>query len=93
MATSEQIILEGPLRQLARNTWQLLLLIGITSVVLGVVILMWPGKTALVAGVLFGVYLIVSGVGYMFAAFGAHSGAARSPWTTRPGGAGRRSRV
>ena len=76
MTTSEKTVFEGPLHQLARNTWQLVLLIGILAVVLGAVVLYWPGKTLLVAGVLFGIYLVVSGIGYMFAAFGSHAGAA-----------------
>ena len=76
MTTSEKTVFEGPLHQLARNTWQLLLLIGIVTVALGVIVLAWPGKTLLVAGVLFGIYLVVSGIGYMFAAFGTHAGAA-----------------
>jgi uncharacterized membrane protein HdeD (DUF308 family) len=76
MTTTEKPVFEGPLRQLARNSWQLLLLIGITAVVLGVIVLYWPGKTLLVAGVLFGIYLVASGIGYMFAAFGTHAGAA-----------------
>lgn len=76
MTTTEKPVFEGPLRQLARNSWQLILLIGITAVVLGVIVLYWPGKTLLVAGVLFGIYLVVSGIGYMIAAFGTHAGAA-----------------
>ena len=75
MTTSEKTFFEGPLHQLARSTWQLLLLIGILTVALGVIVLAWPGKTLLVAGVLFGIYLVVSGVGYVFAAFSAHAGA------------------
>lgn len=76
MTTSEKAVFEGPLHRLARNSWQLLLLIGIVAVALGVIVLVWPGKTLLVAGVLFGIYLVVSGIGYMFAAFGTHAGAA-----------------
>jgi uncharacterized membrane protein HdeD (DUF308 family) len=53
----------------------LLLLIGVLTVALGVIVLAWPQKTLVVAGVLFGIYLVVSGVGYVFAAFGAHAGA------------------
>jgi uncharacterized membrane protein HdeD (DUF308 family) len=75
MTTSEKTFFEGPLHQLARSTWQLLLLVGILTVALGVIVLAWPGKTLVVAGVLFGIYLVVSGVGYVFAAFGAHTGA------------------
>lgn len=76
MTTSEKTVFEGPLQQLARSTWQLLLLVGISAVALGVIVLAWPGKTLLVAGVLFGIYLVLSGIGYMFAAFGIHAGAA-----------------
>jgi uncharacterized membrane protein HdeD (DUF308 family) len=76
MTTSENPVFEGPLQQLARSTWQLLLLVGVTAVALGALVLAWPGKTLFVAGVLFGIYLVVSGVGYMFAAFGSHAGAA-----------------
>jgi uncharacterized membrane protein HdeD (DUF308 family) len=75
MTTSEKTFFEGPLHQLARSTWQLLLLVGILTVALGAIVLAWPGKTLVVAGVLFGIYLVVSGVGYVFAAFGAHTGA------------------
>ena len=76
MTTSEKSVFEGPLHQLARNTWQLLLLIGIVSVAIGAIVLYYPGKSLVVAGVLFGIYLVVSGVGYVFAAFGSHAGAA-----------------
>ena len=76
MTNTEKTVVEGPLQQLARSAWQLLLLTGVTAVALGVIVLAWPGKTLLVAGVLFGIYLVVSGIGYVFAAFGTHSGAA-----------------
>jgi len=76
MTISDHPVFEGPLRQLARSAWQLLLFIGVTAVALGVIVLVWPGKTLLVAGVLFGIYLVVSGIGYVFAAFGTHTGAA-----------------
>src|SRR3984957_17001744 len=76
MTTSEKTVFEGPLHQLARSTWQLSLFIGVLGVALRVIVLAWPGKTLLVAGVLFGIYLVVSGIGYVFAAFGTHTGAA-----------------
>jgi uncharacterized membrane protein HdeD (DUF308 family) len=76
MTTSEKTVFEGPLQQLARSAWQVMLLIGILAVALGVIVLAWPGKTLLVAGVLFGIYLVISGIGYVFAAFGSHAGAA-----------------
>jgi uncharacterized membrane protein HdeD (DUF308 family) len=76
MATTENTVFERPLQQLARSAWQLTLFIGAVAIALGVLVLVWPGKTLFVAGVLFGIYLIVSGIGYMFAAFGTHVGAA-----------------
>jgi uncharacterized membrane protein HdeD (DUF308 family) len=81
MTISDNTIFEGPLRQIARSAWQLLLLIGVLAVALGVIVLAWPGKTLFVAGVLFGIYLVVSGIGYVFAAFGTHAGAAMRVFT------------
>lgn len=76
MTTTDRTVFEGPLQQLARSAWQLLLLIGVLAVALGVIVLAWPGKTLFVAGVLFGIYLVVSGIGYVFTAFGTDVGAA-----------------
>lgn len=76
MTNNTQTVFEGPLQQLARSAWQLMLLIGVVAVTLGVIVLAWPGKTLVVAGVLFGIYLVVAGLGYVFAAFGANVGAA-----------------
>ncbi|HTY30434.1 HdeD family acid-resistance protein [Mycobacterium sp.] len=76
MTTTDNTVFERPLQQLARSAWQLTLFIGVVAIALGIIVLVWPGKTLAVAGVLFGVYLIVSGIGYMFAAFGVHMGAA-----------------
>ncbi|WP_067563587.1 HdeD family acid-resistance protein [Nocardia acidivorans] len=72
MTTSKEEVIEGPVHALARSAWQSILVTGILSVVLGILILAWPGKTLLVAGVLFGVYLIVSGLFQLIAAFGTH---------------------
>jgi uncharacterized membrane protein HdeD (DUF308 family) len=63
---------EGPLHLLARTAWQVVLLTGVASLVLGILVLVWPGPSLMVAGVLFGVYLIVSGVLQLAAAFGTH---------------------
>ena len=76
MTNSNQTVLEGPLHQIARSAWQLLLLTGVVAVALGVIVLYYPGKSLVVAGVIFGIYLVVSGIGYLIAAFGSHIGAA-----------------
>ncbi|MGF1427053.1 HdeD family acid-resistance protein [Kitasatospora sp. LaBMicrA B282] len=64
--------LPGPLQQLARNAWQALLLIGLSAVLLGILALAWPHATLAVIGVLFGLYLLVSGIMQLVAAFGTH---------------------
>ncbi|WP_460726004.1 HdeD family acid-resistance protein [Nocardia heshunensis] len=57
---------------MSQNTWQALLLTGILTALLGVLVLAWPGPTLVVAGVLFGIYLLISGVAQLMTAFGTH---------------------
>ena len=64
--------LPGPLQQLARNAWQAVLLIGVAAVLLGIMALAWPHATLAVIGALFGIYLLVSGIMQLVAAFGTH---------------------
>ncbi|MEG3629798.1 HdeD family acid-resistance protein [Streptomyces poriticola] len=64
--------IEGPLHLLSRAAWQTVLLTGIASLALGVLVLVWPGASLRVAGVLFGLYLLISGVLQLAAAFGTH---------------------
>ena len=49
--------------------WISTVFFGLLAVILGVVILVWPGKSLLGAAVLFGVYLVVSGLILVFLAF------------------------
>jgi len=63
---------EGPLHALSRAAWQAVLLIGVASLVLGILVLVWPGASLLAAGILFGLYLLISGVFQLVAAFGTH---------------------
>jgi uncharacterized membrane protein HdeD (DUF308 family) len=65
--------LAGPLAQLARNAWQLVLAIALASIVLGIVVLAWPHATLHVVGVLFGIYLLISGLAQVAASFGTHA--------------------
>ncbi|MER7081439.1 Uncharacterized membrane protein HdeD, DUF308 family [Saccharopolyspora kobensis] len=65
-------------QRLAKVAWQSILVVGICSLVVGVLALVWPAATLIVVGVLFGIYLLVSGVLQIVAAFGTHgSGAIR----------------
>ncbi|RSS59196.1 HdeD family acid-resistance protein [Streptomyces sp. WAC01280] len=63
----------GPLGMLAGAAWQALLVAGLVSVVLGILVLVWPDASLRVAGVLFGLYLLFSGVMQLVAAFGTHA--------------------
>lgn len=73
---SDSFFLSGALGQLARRSWWTVLLVGVYSIALGVFVLAWPAATLLVVGVLFGSYLVVSGVLHLFAAFGTHAAVA-----------------
>ncbi|MFI5800534.1 HdeD family acid-resistance protein [Streptomyces sp. NPDC051677] len=63
---------EGPLHTLSRAAWQIVLLTGIASLILGVLVLVWPGASLFAAGILFGLYLVISGVFQLVSAFGTH---------------------
>ncbi|MGW4093682.1 HdeD family acid-resistance protein [Nocardia sp. NPDC004750] len=64
-------VVEGPLQSLARRGWQTILLTGIFAVILGIVILVWPDITLAAAGIVFGIYLVVTGFLQLVAAFAA----------------------
>ena len=60
----------GAVGHVVDRTWKSLLGIGVVSVILGIVVLAWPGPTLLAVAVLFGVYLLMSGVFQVAATFG-----------------------
>lgn len=56
-----------------------MLFTGILTVILGAMVLAWPGPTLLVAAILFGAYLLVTGISQVFHAFTLHiSGGGRA---------------
>ena len=55
-----------------RHLWKSMLGLGLLTLALGVVVLVWPGKSVVVAGALFGVYLLASGIAQAIAAFTVH---------------------
>lgn len=54
---------------LFRHVWKSVLAWGVLTLILGVVVLVWPGKSILVAAVLFGIYLLGSGIAQLVFAF------------------------
>jgi uncharacterized membrane protein HdeD (DUF308 family) len=53
----------------AQRLWKWKLVAGLLTVVLGAIVLAWPGPSILVASTLFGVYLLFSGLTELFLAF------------------------
>ena len=60
--------------KLLTRFWKSTLVSGVLAVVLGVLVLMWPGISINAASVIFGVYLLVSGVAQVIFAFSLHVG-------------------
>ena len=61
------------------HLWKSVLLTGVLSVILGVMMLAWPGPTLVVAAIFFGAYLLVTGISQIFHAFTLHiSGGGRA---------------
>ena len=65
MSSSETVTVEenpdNLMTAIGRNWW-VLLLAGIVSLAVGVVALVWPGKTVIVVAIVFAIWLIVSGI-------------------------------
>jgi uncharacterized membrane protein HdeD (DUF308 family) len=62
--------------------WGWLLAFGVLSVALGVVLLVWPGRTILVLSVFLGAYLLVSGIFQVVAAFAMSDQTTGFRWLT-----------
>jgi len=58
--------------QMVAALWKATLISGLLSVALGVAALVWPGKTLLVTAIIFGAYLLVSGIAQVAFAFALH---------------------
>ncbi|MGV0792212.1 HdeD family acid-resistance protein [Mycolicibacterium sp. XJ1819] len=57
---------------LLRHLWKSTLLSGILAVILGVLVLAWPGITVIIAAIFFGAYLLVTGIAQVIFAFSLH---------------------
>jgi uncharacterized membrane protein HdeD (DUF308 family) len=61
-----------PVPSLLPHLWKSTLVSGILSLVVGVLVLAWPGISILVAAVWFGVYLLITGIAQVVFAFSLH---------------------
>lgn len=57
--------------QALSKTWGVLLFIGLASIVIGILVMAWPGKTIVVVAVLLAIYLVVSGIFEIVRGFGS----------------------
>ncbi len=62
----------APVPSLLPHLWKSTLVSGILSLIIGAVILAWPGITILTAAVAFGVYLLITGAAQVVFAFSLH---------------------
>jgi uncharacterized membrane protein HdeD (DUF308 family) len=69
MATTPET---APAPSLLPHLWKSTLVSGILSLVLGVLVLAWPGISVLAAAVAFGVYLLITGIAQVVFAFSLH---------------------
>ncbi|WP_407688043.1 HdeD family acid-resistance protein [Mycobacterium sp. HUMS_1102779] len=61
-----------PVPSLLPHLWKSTLISGFLSLVVGGLILAWPGRTILLAAILFGVYLLITGIAQVIFAFSLH---------------------
>src|SRR5262245_18628825 len=54
------------------HLWKSELASGLAAVILGILVVAWPGISILVAAILFGAYLLVTGIAQVFMAFSLH---------------------
>jgi uncharacterized membrane protein HdeD (DUF308 family) len=57
---------------LLQHLWKSTLLSGVLAVILGVLVLAWPGITLVVAAIFFGAYLLITGASQVIFAFSLH---------------------
>ena len=62
----------APVPTLLPHLWESALVSGILSLIVGVLVLVWPRISILAAAVAFGVYLLITGVAQVFFAFALH---------------------
>jgi uncharacterized membrane protein HdeD (DUF308 family) len=55
-----------------QHLWKSTLLSGILAVILGILVLAWPGITIVIAAIFFGAYLLVTGIAQVIFAFSLH---------------------
>src|SRR5271168_4652907 len=63
---------ETPIPSLLPHLWKSTLISGVLSLIVGVLVLAWPGISVLTAAVAFGIYLLITGAAQVVFAFSLH---------------------
>jgi uncharacterized membrane protein HdeD (DUF308 family) len=63
---------DTPIPSLLPHLWKSTLISGVLSLIVGVVVLAWPGISVLAAAVAFGIYLLITGAAQVVFAFSLH---------------------
>src|SRR3954469_9697866 len=61
-----------PPPSMLQHLWKSALLSGVLAVILGILVLAWPGITIIIAAIVFGAYLLIAGVAQVVFAFSLH---------------------
>lgn len=70
MSTADDVMIaEDDMAQIGKH-WGLVLTLGIVSIIVGIMAMVWPGATIIVLAILLGAYLIVSGIFQIVRGFG-----------------------
>ena len=59
----------SPMEAIGRNGWMWSIGLGLLAIAVGVIVVVWPDRTLRVVGILFGIYLLVSGLLEILVAF------------------------
>ncbi|MFY9232645.1 MAG: DUF308 domain-containing protein [Candidatus Nanopelagicales bacterium] len=70
MASMETVEVNEEGLQALSRTWGVLLFTGLLSIVIGIIVMVWPGKTVVVVAVLLAIWLVVSGIFEIIRGFG-----------------------
>ena len=59
----------SPMEAIGRKGWMWSIGLGLLAIAIGVIVVVWPDRTLRVVGILFGIYLLVSGLLEILVAF------------------------
>jgi len=62
MATVETVEVDDATLKAISKSWGVILFLGLLSIAIGIIMMVWPGKTTVVVAVILAIWLVVSGI-------------------------------